>query len=89
MDIDFGVGSGCSPGTLWMALSGSWYECSVTGSSGSAALHVNQVPLSLQDNSLGYQLLRANDLNVYQVSLSWSIWEYINVYISISLVQSI
>lgn len=67
---DYGIGSGANVGFLWMTLSGSWYECSITGSSGSAALYVNQATLNWQDNSLGYQLLRANDAKVYQVYLS-------------------
>jgi hypothetical protein len=67
--FNFDVGSGASVGTLWMTLSGSWYECMISGSSGSAALYVNQVSLSLQDNSLGYQLLRAGN-DVYPVYLT-------------------
>lgn len=66
----YGIGSGANVGFLWMTLSGSWYECSVSGSSGSAALYVNQTALAWQDNSLGYQLLKANDGNVYAVYLS-------------------
>lgn len=68
--MDYGVGSGADVGTLWMTLSGSWYECRITGSSGSAAVYVNQTALAWQDNSLGYQLLKANNNNVYAVYLS-------------------
>ena len=73
MDIDYGIGSGCAIGTLWMqSTDNNWYEINITGSSGSAAVYVNQTPLIWQDNSLGYQLLQANGGDVYKVYLSGS-----------------
>lgn len=69
--MDFGVGPGCAPGTLWMtSTDGNWYAVNITGSSGSAQLYVSQSPLNYQDNSLGYQLLKAPDNNVYQIYLT-------------------
>lgn len=71
--MDYGIGFGCEPGRLWMkSTDGNWYELTLSGSSGSAAISVNQTPLTLQDNSLGYQLLQANDNKVYQVTISGS-----------------
>jgi hypothetical protein len=57
-----GIGSGCSVGILWMkSTDDNWYEIALTGTSASAAILVNQTPLAWQDNSLGYQLLKAAD----------------------------
>lgn len=73
MYIDGGIGSGCDVGILWMkSTDDNWYQISLTGTSASAAISVNQTPLAWTDNSLGYQLLRASDAKVYQVFLSGS-----------------
>ena len=60
---DYGVGSGGPLGTLWMSLSGSWYSMNTSGSSGSVTTFINQTTTSYQDNSLGYQLLSADNGN--------------------------
>lgn len=68
--MDYGIGSGANPGFLWMKSSdGNWYELFITGSSGSAAVAINQTPLTWQDNSLGYQLLKASS-SVYPIFLT-------------------
>lgn len=74
------VGSGGKPGVAWMkSTDGNWYEVQISGSNPSASVFVNQSPLTYgsssnaglyQDNSYGYQLLRANDANVYAVFLT-------------------
>lgn len=68
--IDYGIGSGGSVGILWMkSTDGNWYEVMVSGSNPSASVYVNQTPLSYQDASLGYQLLRGSNGSVYPVYL--------------------
>lgn len=66
------VGMGGPTGTLWMqSTDGKWYAVNVTGTSGSAVVSINQTPLPVNTNDLGYQLLydSANG-NTYQVFLS-------------------
>ena len=65
-----GVGPGASIGTLWMSEgSASWFAVSVTGH-GSASLQVSASAFpNYTDNSLGYQLLAANDGRSYFIYL--------------------
>jgi len=66
------VGPGAPNGTLWMqSTDGNWYSVNVTGTSGSAAISINQTPVNLFTNDIGYQLLYSNN-NAYQVYLSGS-----------------
>jgi len=67
------VGPGAPAGTLWMqsATDGNWYAVTLTGTSASAALSINQIPLTLATNDLGYQLVLGSG-SVYQVYLSGS-----------------
>ena len=69
------VGPGAPMGTLWMiSTDGKWYAVTLTGTSGSAAVAINQTPLGWQAPSigqdLGYQLLQHVNGNVYQVYLT-------------------
>lgn len=66
------VGPGGPAGTLWMeSTDGNWYAVNVTGTSGSAVVSVNQTPLTVFTNDIGYQLLYdASNGNTYQVFLS-------------------
>ena len=67
------VGPGAPAGTLWMQsiTDGNWYAVTLTGTSASAALSINQTPLTLATNDLGYQLVLGSG-SVYQVYLSGS-----------------
>lgn len=72
---DFGVGPGAPAGTAWMLSSdGNWYEVSLTGTSGSATISINQTPLTWQSpgaDDAGYQLVYNSDDNqTYQVYLT-------------------
>lgn len=74
---DDGVGSATQPGTLWMkSTDGLWYAVTLSGSSASAALVVNQTPLnwvSPGGQDFGYQLVyNYADGKAYQVFLSGS-----------------
>lgn len=69
------VGPGVPAGTLWMQsiTDGNWYAVTLTGTSASAALSINQTPLTLTTNDLGYQLvLDSYSGSVAQVYLSGS-----------------
>jgi hypothetical protein len=67
-----GIGPGSPTGTLWMqSTDGNWYAVSLTGTGVSTSININQTPLNLQTNDLGYQLLYGiSDGNVYQIYLS-------------------
>jgi hypothetical protein len=54
-----GIGPGGPAGKLWLLNStdGLWYEVSLTGTSASAIIYVNQTPLNWASNDLGYQYL--------------------------------
>ena len=67
------VGSAAPAGTLWMQsiTDGNWYAVTLAGTSASAALAINQTPLALTTNDLGYQLVLGSG-SVYQVYLSGS-----------------
>ena len=69
---DDGVGAGCPEGTLWMTsvANGLWYAINATGTAGSAAVSINQTTIGWQDNSLGYQLVSADNGNIYAVYLT-------------------
>ena len=73
---DSGPGSGAPAGQIWLkSTDGNWYAVSVTGTSSSAALVVNQTPLGWIDpggQAFGYSLIKSNDGNVYSCSLSGS-----------------
>ncbi len=65
------VGPGGPAGTLWMqSTDGNWYTVSLTGTSGSAAISINQTPLTLTTNDIGYQYLYGTGNSAYQVYLS-------------------
>jgi hypothetical protein len=76
-DIDYGIGGGCSPGTLWMRASDTnWYQINITGSTPAATINISQLPITYSgsivcfvDASIGYQLLQADDGVVYAVYL--------------------
>jgi hypothetical protein len=53
------VGPGAPAGTLWMrsATDNNWYAVTLTGTSASAAISINQTPLTLATSDLGYQLV--------------------------------
>lgn len=69
------VGPGAPLGTLWMQsiTDGNWYAVTLTGTSASAAISINQTPLALSTSDLGYQLISSNNGGaVYQIYLSGS-----------------
>lgn len=67
------VGPGAPAGTLWMRsiTDNNWFAVTLTGTSASAALSINQTPLTFATNDLGYQLVLGSG-SVYQVYLSGS-----------------
>lgn len=68
---DEGIGPGTPSGILWMTSTDkNWYSVAMSGSAGSASLKVNQTALTYNDNSLGYQLLAADDGKTYAIFLS-------------------
>ena len=71
---DSGPGSGAPPGQLWLkSTDGNWYAVSVTGTSASATVAINQTPLGWIDpggQAFGYSLLKSTDGNVYSCSLN-------------------
>ena len=79
-----GIGAGAPTGTLWMydADAGGWFAITLTGTSASAMLHVDQNALTWASNDLGYNLLYDNSNGkVYQTYLSGSSGS-VNIYLS-------
>lgn len=71
-----GVGPGAPAGTLLMKsiTDSNWYEVTLTGTSGSAAVSVNQTASTWKSpgQDFGYQLILGSGSVVYQVYLSGS-----------------
>ena len=61
-----GIGPGAPDGTLWMRSTDlNWYAVTLTGTSGSAAISINQTPLTWQSpgGDAGFELVYNNTTN--------------------------